>query len=242
MPNVTVLVVEVSNAAQEQEGSLNKNKTNSSGKSLTAGAVGGGAVVATAGITAVGGAITKEDYSRVGINLKEGTGLVGGTYHGVRQRGIYSKYKKLAMTGSRVGPIKRAERMAEVDTAKTAKQYSNASFKNAAKALPGVATGSATAAAAVYSVYSNYQKAGLEMAGSSHAAAIQARKGEAANSLTQIGVAALVNPVLAAGMIAMKAWQQAQTNRKQLFDIQKSQIQSAVLQKNLVKNVAERRF
>ena len=102
----------------------------------------------------------------------------------------------------------------------------------------------ATAAlgASSYSLYSNYQKTGYELSGATHAAALQDRKGQAANTLLTIGVATVINPLLAAPVIAMKAWELSQNNRREIFEIRKSQIQSEVLQRNLVKNVAERRF
>ena len=104
------------------------------------------------------------------------------------------------------------------------------------------AAGVATSAAAMYGIYSNYQKAGLEMSGATHAAAVQGRNGQLANTAIQIGVAAMINPLLAAPMIAMKAYQLAQTNRKELYEIQKSVMVSQIMQRNLVKTVAERRF
>lgn len=114
--------------------------------------------------------------------------------------------------------------------------------KKVAKSAISVASTTATIGSAAYSIYSNYQQTGLELSGATHAAAVQARKGQAANELVGLGVAVMINPALAAPMIAMKAWQLSQTNRRELFEMKKSQMTSTILQRNLVKNVAERRF
>lgn len=96
--------------------------------------------------------------------------------------------------------------------------------------------------AAVYNVYSENQRLGMELSGSTHAASVQARKASLASFGAQLAGAALINPIAAVGVLAMKAYQTSQTNRKEIFEIRKSQIQAQVLQRNLVKNVAERRF
>jgi hypothetical protein len=126
-------------------------------------------------------------------------------------------------------------------------QYVNniPSAQESAKALNGAARFAAPYAAtasAVYTAYSNYKKTGLELSGATHAAAMQQRKTDLANTAVQLGVAVAINPLLAVPVIAMKAYELSQTNRTKIFAMEKSQITSNILQRNLVKNVAERRF
>ena len=121
------------------------------------------------------------------------------------------------------------------------KAINKAKSLNKADFIKGT-TGIISSGAAAYSLYSNYQKTGMELSGATHAAAVQGRKGNVATSAAALGGAALINPGLAALTIAMKAYQLSQTNRKELFNIQKEQLISTVLQRNLIKNVAERRF
>ena len=116
------------------------------------------------------------------------------------------------------------------------------SVKQRVKKFARGTTALASTGAAAYKAYSDYQVAGLQLSGATHSASVQSRKGNMASDLTGLGIAIAINPVLAAPMIAMKAYQLAQTNRKELFAIRKSQIESEVLQRNLVQNVAESRF
>lgn len=110
------------------------------------------------------------------------------------------------------------------------------------KQVSSAAAGGIAFATQAFSMYSNYQKAGYEMSGATHAAAMQGRKASAASSASEIAIGFLINPIAGAAMIAMKAYQLAQTNRREIFEIQKSQMLSQILQRNLVKTVAERRF
>lgn len=215
MPEVTLLRVEISEPVEESESSLGSKKSSKS-SSLAAGAA-GGAIVSSSGKFLFGS--TPEDMSEF---LK--TGIDGSR---ATTRGSRRIARRLAITNA--NPAQYGRNISSI---------SAESIKIGTR-ITGAAT---TAGAAAYSVYSDFQQTGLELSGSTHAAAIQQRKGQMANELAGLGVAVMINPVLAAPVIAMKAWQLSQTNRKELFEMRKSQITSEVLQRNLVKNVAERRF
>lgn len=112
----------------------------------------------------------------------------------------------------------------------------------------GIAAAGAQIVNQGYQMYSNYKIAGHEMSGATHAAAVQGRKGSmistGADGVALIALVATgpVGMAAAAVIIAKKAWTLAQTNMKEIFAIEKDQILSEVLQRNLVKTVAERRF
>jgi len=216
MADVTVLRVEVSGVSGGNEGSLESGKGKSAaGTSLAAGGLGGKlALLSEKERTIKGDEILKKIYPK---------------------------------TQSTPEQLKNAKDMKELfgyeapkrlDIVPTRRHIKMPSYKQ----VSTTAGAGITIAAKAFSMYSNYQKAGYEMSGSTHAAAIQGRRSSAADSLTQIGVGFLINPVAGAAMIAVKAYQLAMTNRKELFEIQKSQMLSQVLQRNLVKTVAERRF
>ena len=232
MNDITVLRVEVANVDSKSESSLASGKGKSSASTgLAAGAVAG------AGVSQP---LSKRDKITAELIAYDDAEVAAG------RKGL--SYGRASTRLGRLNERKQAllqmtdPELTKYEKKLAGRQYArNISAPTYKQASTGIAT-VATSAAAAYSLYSNYQKAGLEMSGATHAASIQSRKSEAANALVGIGIAAMINPLLAAPMIAMKAWQLAQTNRKELFEIQKSQIQSQVMQRNLVKTVAERRF
>ena len=222
MSELTVLRVEVSSAGESNEGSLKSGKTNgSTGTSLAAGGVAGK-------LTTVGLSSKKERTAKGDELLKQ---MYPNTKPSSEQLAINKNMKEMFGYD--------APKRLEISKQGSALRRFNTP---SAKQVGTVAGAGIALAATGYKMYSAYKIAGYEMSGSTHAAAMQSRKVSAAGSLQQIGGAMIINPALAAPMIAMQAYQLAQTNRKQLFEIQKSQIMSQVLQRNLVNTVAERRF
>jgi hypothetical protein len=216
MTDITVLRVEVSNAGVSKEGTLESGKSKGSlGTSLAAGGVGGKLLLAS-----------ERERTLKGDDI------------------LRKMYPKTESTAAQVQNAKDMKEMfgydapKRLDIAPEKKVRKPITYKQVSTGVASVAT----LAGSAYSMYSNYQKAGYEMSGATHAAAVQGRKSQLAGTAIQIGLAAMINPLLAAPMIAMKAYQLAQTNRKELFEIQKNQMMSQVLQRNLVKTVAERRF
>jgi hypothetical protein len=102
--------------------------------------------------------------------------------------------------------------------------------------------GAAGLAVAGYNIYSQYKTLGHNLSGASHSAQVQQRKAAVVNRGASLIGAAIVNPWLAVGMVAHRAWQLSQTNRRELFEIRKSQIISNVMQERLVKDTIQRRF
>ena len=230
MSELTVLRVEVASAGESNNSSLESGKgKGSTGTSLAAGAI--------AGKAASGGFINHSD--NLSQRLK-GASANGSMFFGrgdSREERLYNRTTAREMfVKSNRGSVGRDRAISMYR-----RNISGPSGKQLKAGAVGVG-GVATSAGAVYSIYSNYQKTGLELTGATQAASIQARKGEAANQAIGLGVAVMINPLLAAPMIAMKAYQLAQTNRRTIYDIQKSVVQSTILQRNLVRNVAERRF
>ena len=231
MSDITVLRVEISSAGVNKEGSLESGAGKSStGTSLAAGAV--------AGKASSGGFRDKlreevikfdEANLRPDGNSSMGYGRAASRMARLNER----KQAIVVMTDPDSMPYERKLH---------AKQY----LKNISAPTYKQTTTAVSAAAALgtqaFSMYSNYQKAGYEMSGATHQAAVQGRKAAIGGFATSVSVAALINPLAAAGMIAMKAYQLAQTNRKELFEIRKSVIQSTILQRNLVNNIVESRF
>jgi hypothetical protein len=102
--------------------------------------------------------------------------------------------------------------------------------------------GNITLATVAYNVYSQYKTLGHNLSGASHAGQIQQRKGTAVNKLSTVVGAAIIHPLFAAGLVANAAWQLSQTNRRELFEIKRSQIIANVMQERLVKDTIQRRF
>lgn len=227
MADIVVLRVEVTQSGVEQEGSLASGKGKNG--SVTAGLAGG----AIAGKLAAGGLGESLSNNLMESN-RAGNAMERKIIRETTLAGMRNSFHKRTLIEKQYG----VDWGRTKQFARNAQTYAKNITPPTAKAIGGVAT----AAAAVFSIYSNYQKAGLEMSGATHAAAIQGRYGQMANSAVQIGVAAMINPLLAAPMIAMKAYQLAQTNRKEIFEIQKSVMISQIMQRNLVKTIAERRF
>lgn len=236
METITVLRVEVSNSGNDNEGSL------SSGKASTSSSLVGGAL---AGKIASG----TLKYDRLSFGSELSNNVVES------QRGttdnIRTATREIALDGMKSSFHKRTliEKKYGQDWGRSKQFLRNSKTYLRNINMPNIPTpsisqvsGVLTSGAAAYSLYGNYQQTGLNLSGSTHAASVQARKNSVATSAISIGVAALVNPALAAPMIAMKAYQLSQTNRKELFAIQKEQMRASVLQSNLVKNVAEKRF
>lgn len=233
MPEVTVLRVEIIGDKGGTPGSLESGKGGTS-SSIVAGAVGGGLV----------GKMSAGSYSNalneMGSGNGPGIGNRGETKDQMKaMRTMGRGIMKSGLTGrdwATNGAIPKGSRLRAIGTG--AQVY--------ATNLPGGmvkgGVGLATSAGAVYSLYSAHKQATLQMSGASHAASVQARKGQATNQLLGLGAAAIINPALAIPMIITKLYQLEQTNRKENFEIKKSIMQSTVLQRNLVKNVAESRF
>jgi hypothetical protein len=111
------------------------------------------------------------------------------------------------------------------------------------KQLGQRATRGATALVGAQALYSQYRSTGMQLSGSSHAAAQQQRKTQRLGMATGIGVAvASGRPEAVVLMIAARAWQMSQQNRQTLFRLQADQMTSNILQQRLVKNTIERRF
>ena len=216
MADLTVLRVEVSGTVSGKEGSLESgNKGTSVGGSLAAGGVAGKLALASEkDRTLKGDEILKKIYPKTQSTPEQ---------------------LKNAKDMKELFGYEQPERLDIVPEKKVRKPIT---YKQVSTGVAGVMAVGTQA----FSMYSNYQKAGYEMSGATHAAAIQSRTAQGMSSLTQIGVGFMINPVAGAAMIAMKAYQLAQTNRKELYEIQKNQITSQLLQRNLVKTVAERRF
>ena len=232
MPELTLLRVELSNTGESSEGSLGTGKGKSSaGTSLVAGGVSGGV------------------SSKLLLSSEKNRFLKGDEV--LRQ--IYPKTKK---TSEQLANEKSMKELFGYDAPKRLDISSNKNSKvrkimSSGKSA-GLAVGGAVAlASTAFTMYSNYKKAGYEMSGATHAAAMQSRTSTAVSSSISMGAAvggALVvggpyaAAITAAVMVAKKGYDLAQTNRRELFEIQKSQILSQVLQRNIVKTVAERRF
>ena len=92
------------------------------------------------------------------------------------------------------------------------------------------------------SVINQYRTIGYNLSGASHAAQMQQRKQSAINTVGSISAAAIINPWLAVGMVAHRAWQLSQQNRQELYQIKSSQIIASVMQERLVKDTIQRRF
>lgn len=222
MPEVTVLRVEVSESVGKESDTLNSNKEVTS--SLEAGAISG------EGLAGKKSTATSPEYATF-----LGRGTDSETRKWIREDGKINLKEAFSRDFNKESPFDRRGQAFRSG----AKGYLT-NLEKSSYIKGGV--GMATSVAAVYSIYSNYQKTGYELSGATHAAAIQGRKSSVMNTGIQLGAATLVNPALAVPLIAMKAYQLSQTNRKEIFEIRKSQVQSQVLQQNLVKNVAERRF
>lgn len=231
MAELTVLRVEVADLGSKDTKSLSAGKS-STVNSLAAGAIGG----------TVAGNFNGEGGGGINNLISNSR---GGTVEDMKER------RRLALgrlRGALTAPSKNAgttiftpsERLKAIGGS-SGSYLRNIPLPSYKQVTTGTAA-LATSAAAVYSVYSNYKQAGLEMSGATHAALKQARNGQKAQFAATLTAAAIVNPALALPVIAMKAYNLAQTNRKELFEMQKSQITSEILQRNLVKNVAERRF
>jgi len=94
-----------------------------------------------------------------------------------------------------------------------------------------------------FAVVSEHQRASLEMTGATHAASKKARETKGVMDTAGLALVAKAGgPYGAALYLGYKAYALAQENRRKLYDMDVSQIQSTILQRNLVKNVAERRF
>ena len=168
MADVTVLRVEVTGVGSGKEGSLESGSGKASvGTSLAAGGLAGKLVLAS-----------EKDRTLKGDEIL---------------RKIYPK------TQSTPEQLKNAKDMKELfgyeqpkrlDIAPENKVRKPVTYKQVSTGV----TGGMALATQVFSMYSNYQKAGYEMSGATHAAAMQGRKASAAGSATQIGIAALINP------------------------------------------------
>ncbi len=216
MADITVLRVEIAESSSSKEGSLESgNKSKVAGGSLAAGGLG----------------------AKLALSSERQRTLRGDDI----LRSIYPKTQSTPEQLKNVKDMKELfgyEPPKRLDIAPVKRTVNKPSYKQITTGVSGaVAIGTQA-----FSMYSNYQKAGYEMSGATHAAAMQGRTASAMSSAAQIGVGFMINPVAGAAMIAMKAYQLAQTNRKELFEIRKSQIQSQLLQRNLVKTIAERRF
>ena len=225
MADVTVLRVEVRDVGEVKEGSLSPSSKQSTSKSLAAGALASKAMTA---------ADKYDNDMRMALKSSVDNGsLFFGRGDSREER---FKQRQLAKWMIR-----------KTDNKKVVRPVANSMYRRniSAPTYGQITTGvsaAVTLAAKGYQLYSNYQKAGYEMSGAAHAASVQDRKGQLAQSTAEIGLAMMINPLLAAPMIAMKAYQLAQTNRREIFEIQKNQMTSNILQRNLVKTVAERRF
>lgn len=101
----------------------------------------------------------------------------------------------------------------------------------------------ATTALAAYSIYSQYQSVGYNLSGASHAAQVQQRTTQSATFAAGLGLSIATGQYWATGMmLAGRAWQLAQQNRQELYQIRSSQIISQVMQERLVKDTIQRRF
>jgi len=225
MPEVTVLRVEVSEGVGKETDSLNSNKETSS--SLAAGATTGEGIIGKKKVAA-----PSLEYATF-----LGRGMDEETRKWIREDSKLNLKEAFSRDFNKSGESPFNKRGQAFRAG--AKGYLS-NLEKSSYIKGGV--GMATSATAIYSLYSNYQKTGYELSGATHAAAIQGRKSAIANTGLQLGAAALITPALAVPVIAMKAYQLSQTNRKEIFEIRKSQVQSQVLQQNLIKNVAERRF
>lgn len=232
MADITVLRVEVSNVDVETEGSLSTKK-GSTVNSLAGGALAGKYL--TKGFDSEAERIGNEINRAISTN---GRGTSKDSRSGMRNQ---AKAKlRSAFLSSRT-PFEKANGLRDSRYGYLSKgivQYG----RNMPMPSKTQVTGAISSAAAVYGLYSSYKQAGYSMSGATHAAEVQSRKGAMSSGLTQLGVAAMINPAAVPAVIAMKAYQLAQTNRKELFEIRKSVIQSSVLQRNLVSNIAESRF
>lgn len=219
MAELTVLRVEVSNVGEVDESSLN-SKNKSTNKSLVAGGLAGASLANATLKSHYGITFPEEEMNSIGrLNTRE--------YRKEYRRDRLSlMLRGKSLNGSRVEPWKQFGKNIDLPSMQNIKNVS------------GIIGG----AAAVYSVYSNYQQVGYQLSGATHAAAVQGRKSSMITGAATLGITAAVNPAIAVGLIAMKAWQTAQANRKEIFEIRKNQMTSEVLQRNLIKNVAERRF
>jgi len=111
------------------------------------------------------------------------------------------------------------------------------------KTVGKYATGAATTALAVYSIYSQHQSVGYTLSGASHAATRQQRTATSATFATGLGISLATGQYWATAlMLAGRAWQLGQTNRQEIYKIESSQIISSVMKERLVKNTIERRF
>jgi len=88
----------------------------------------------------------------------------------------------------------------------------------------------------------DHMSTNLELSGATHAAAKLKRGSNMLTTGASLGAALLINPALAPAVIGLKAYQLAQTNKKEIYAIGKAQLESTVMQRNLITNVAERRF
>jgi len=216
MADITVLRVEISGTANGKEGSLESgNKSNAAGGSLAAGGLGG----------------------KLALSSEKERTLKGDDI----LKNIYPKTKK---TSEQLKTEKDMKEMFGYDAPKrmdmvpTKRSIPKPTSKQVATGI----TSTLAVGTQAFSMYSNYQKAGYEMSGATHAAAMQGRTAQGMSTASQVAIGFVINPAAGAAMIAMKAYQLAQTNRKEIFDIKKSQMTSQLLQRNLVKTVAERRF
>ena len=165
----------------------------------------------------------------------------------LRSRGMRQKFLGSGATGMFFGK----EVLEELESGISNEQSKDTespgeAFKQEAKKITKKITGMGGAgigmASVGYSLYSNYKVSGYQMSGASHAASKQQRKGNVANLSAQLATATLVHPTLLPVTLAYKIYELEQTVRKEIFEIQKSQILAGIEQQNLVRNSIERRF
>lgn len=227
MAETVLIKIQVEETESKDNSQLSKSKDK--GKSLAAGAIGGIGASKIASGTFLG-ATAEEARSFLDGDTRARQATPGGRKLSRKLAASnFLQYRSRDDAGQFVKNLPNPVEAAKM----TAKAVSTAA-KYAAPYAAG--------AAAAYTLYSNYKKTGLELSGATHAAALQQRKTDLANTGVQLGVAIAINPILAAPVLAMKAWELAETNRRELYEMRKSQLTSEILQRNLVKNVAERRF